>query len=382
MTRFIVLLFFLRSAAPLWSQAVVDDDFEAKTERGIEFIYNLEFERAEKEFIELTHLRPRHPASHFFLAMVNWWRIMIDIKNEQYDEEFLDSLDRVVDLCDELLAENENNVTALFFKGGSFGFQGRLRFHRDDWLAAANAGRQALPLVQIASASDPNNFDIFLGTGIYNYYAEVIPELYPFVKPLLLFIPSGDKKKGIRQLQIAAEKGKYAGIEATYFLMTIYYQYEKDYAKALSIALELHERFPNNMLFHKYLGRCHVSLNNWPMVRQVFADVAERVQVGQIGYNAIVEREAVYYIGICDMNSHDYESALTYFLRCDELSRGLDADGVSGFMVMANLKVGMLYDLLAKRDLAVIQYEKVLAMKEYNNSYEQAQQFISTPFAQ
>ncbi|MCZ6776511.1 MAG: tetratricopeptide repeat protein [Ignavibacteria bacterium] len=382
MSRFIVFVLVLCCVTPVSSQDISDDDFEARAKGGIEFIYNLEFERAEREFIELARLRPLHPAGHFFLAMVKWWRIMVDRKNEQYDEEFLNSLDRVVDLCDELLDENENDVTALFFKGGSIGFQGRLRFYRDDWLGAANAGRKALPLVQVASAADTNNYDIFLGTGIYKYYAEVFPERYPFIKPLLLFIPPGDKEKGIQQLQTAAEKGKYASIEAKYLLMTLYYRYEKEYQKALSIAIELHDRFSNNMLFHKYLGRCYVSLNNWPMVRQVFSDVAERVQRGQPGYNASVEREAVYYLGICDMNSRDYESALAHFMRCDELSRELDRDGVSGFMVMANLKAGMLYDLLAKRDLAVILYEKVLAMKEYNKSYDQAEQFINTPFAQ
>jgi len=32
--------------------------------------------------------------------------------------------------------------------------------------------------------------------GMYNYYADVIPKEYPFVKPLILFIPGRDKQKG------------------------------------------------------------------------------------------------------------------------------------------------------------------------------------------
>ena len=80
---------------------------------------------------------------------------------------------------------------------------------------------------------DPHNSDILLGTGIYNYYAEVIPNEYPFVKPLLLFIPSGDKKKGIEQLRLAAARARYASIETSYFLMQICYSYERDYPKAL-----------------------------------------------------------------------------------------------------------------------------------------------------
>lgn len=367
-------------AAQTRAQTLPGPEFDEKTRKGIEYIYNLEFENAEKVFQELVKAHPRHPAGHFFLAMVTWWRILIDIDDEQYDEKFYDALDDVVDLCDELLEENENDVTALFFKGGAIGFKGRLKAHRSSWFDAANAGRKALPIVREASALDPNNSDILLGTGIYNYYAEVIPNEYPFVKPLLLFVPPGDKTKGIQQIKTAAEKGKYANIESTYFLMQIYYQFEKDYPKALALAQNLHSRFPNNMLFHKYLGRCYVVLGNWEDAKKVFGEIAARCKRNQRGYGPLVEREAEYYLGMYDLNIGAHESALKHFLRCDELSRTLDKDGPSGFMVLANLKMGNAYDALAQRNLALTQYHKVLKMREFKDSHAQAEQYIKTPF--
>ncbi|HXG00629.1 MAG TPA: hypothetical protein VNL69_07575, partial [Bacteroidota bacterium] len=308
------------------------------------------------------------------------WRIQIDIEDERYDEQFYDSLDYVIELCDELLDKNENDVTALFFKGGAIGFKGRLKAHRGSWLDAANAGRKALPIVREASALDPNNYDILLGTGIYNYYAEVIPNEYPFVKPLLLFVPPGDRLKGIQQITAAAEKGKYASIESTYFLMQLYYLYEKNYPKALELALKLHHRFPNNMLFHKYVGRCYVVMGNWDKAKEVFSEILRRCKNNQPGYGPVVEREAVYYLGVYDMNSGAYESALKHFFRCDELSRKLDKDGPSGFMVLANLNAGKIYDATARRDLALAQYRKVLKMKEYKDSHSVAEQLIKVPF--
>jgi tetratricopeptide (TPR) repeat protein len=356
--------------------------FDELTRQGIEQVYNLEFEQADETFEELVRLRPQHPAGHFFLAMVQWWRILIDIENTEYDESFFAKLDHVIDLCDEMLEKNDRDVTALFFKGGALGFKGRLEFHRDDWLAAANAGRKALPIVQDASAADPGNYDIFLGTGIYNYYAAVIPEQYPFVKPLLLFIPGGDRQKGIQQLTIAAEKGKYASVEATYFLMQLNYLYEKDYRKALQLAMSLHARFPNNMLFHRYVGRCYVSLNDWENATAVFSEIVDRSERKQRGYGKSTEREALYYLGMYSMNQHRYEEALAHLYRCDSLSRSIDRESPSGFMVMANLKIGNIYDLLARRDLAVQQYEKVLDLKEYKESYRLAEQYLKTPYIQ
>jgi tetratricopeptide (TPR) repeat protein len=357
-----------------------DKEFDNKGRVGIDFIYNLEFQKADSTFHDLVTLYPRHPAGHFFLAMVDWWRIMIDIDNAAYDERLTDSLNGVIDLCDELLDENENNVTALFFKGGALGFLGRLRFHRDDWLGAANAGRQALPIVRSASEVDPNNFDVLLGTGIYNYYAEVIPEQYPIAKPLLLFIPPGDKKKGIEQLKTASERGKYASVEAKYFLMQLYFLYEKEYGKSLALATELHHRYPNNMLFHKYVGRCYISQGNYTMAGGVFSTIQARVKERRIGYNNVTEREAEYYLGVCAMNARNYDEALEHFYRCDVISRELDDDGPSGFMVQANLNVGKIYDAQAQRDLAVKQYRKVLDMKEYRDSHVQAEKFLKTPF--
>jgi hypothetical protein len=81
------------------------------------------------------------------------------------------------------------------------------------------------------------------------------------------------------------------------------------------------------------------------------------------------------------MNLGNHNAALRYFYRCDELSRTLDKDGASGFMVLANLKVGNIYDLLAQRDQALAQYKKVLKMKEFRDSHAQAELFIKNPFA-
>lgn len=378
MSRLLLLALALLAGPALRAQT--DAAFDSVARLGIERVYNLEFERAEEDFRILVRMRPAHPAGHFFLAMVDWWRILINLEDERHDERFLSALDRVVDLCDSLLDVRENDVTAIFFKGGAIGFQGRLLFHRDDYLAAANAGRKALPLVQEATALDPKNYDILLGSGIYNYYAEVIPEQYPFVKPLILFIPPGDKKKGLEQLTLASERATYASVEATYFLLQVYYFHERDYEKALGIARSLHARFPDNMMFHRYVGRALVSMGNWEQATTVFEEIRSRAESAQRGYGPAIEREAVYYIATNDMQSQRYDEALTAFYRCDELSRGLDRKEASGYMSLANLKIGMIYDLQGKRSLAIGQYKKVMDMKEFRDSHEQADRYIGNPY--
>lgn len=365
------------------AQWLTDSNFDLHTKQGIDFVYNLEFDRAEQEFQRLVVSYPQHPAGYFFLAMVDWWRILMDIDNESLDGRFFAKLDVVIDKCDSILNIDPDDVTALFFKGGSFGFRGRLRANRGSWVKAANDGRLALPIVQRAYKIAPGNFDILLGIGIYNYYAEAIPEQYPIVKPLMIFFPTGDKKKGVEQLALAAANAKYAATEAGYFLLQLNYTHEKHFDKALEIAQKLFARFPNNVVFHRYIGRCFVSLGQWENARATFGSILSRCGnpgTGMVGYSESAKREAVYYLGVYAMNTGKNDDALKYFYRCDELSRELDKNGESGFMVMANLRIGFIYDLQSKRDLAVTQYRKVLAMKKFENSYDQAEQYLRSRY--
>ena len=376
----IVILTLVSLGSPCSSQWLGSPSSETHTHRGIEYVYNLSFDSARAEFQQIVKEQPEHPAGYFFLAMVDWWKIVCDIDNTANDDRFLSELDRVTDLCDARLDKDENDVAALFFKGGALGFRGRLHGNREDWVKAANDGRTALPIIRKAYKLAPDNNDVLLGIGIYNYYAEVVPEQYPFVKPLMIFFPRGDKNKGIQQLRQASEKAAYANVEATYFLTQLLHNYEKQYSEALQLALRLHQRFPDNVLFHKYVGRGYAAIGNWQLMRSTFSDIAQRVVEKKTGYNAAAEREAQYFLGLCDMNDVNYDAALAHLYRADELSRSVDRGEQSGFMVMTNLKIGLIYDMQKKRDLAVSQYNKVLKMSDYQDAHKQAEQYLKQPY--
>lgn len=365
---------------PARAQWLDTPESEAAVRRGINHVYNLSFDSARAEFGSVVKSHPTHPAGHFFLAMVEWWNIVLNLDDESRDEKFFDMLETVIDLCEERLDENDRDLVALFFKGGAVGFRGRLHANREDWVKAANDGRIGLSTIQKAHEIDPKNYDVMLGIGIYNYYAEVVPEKYPFVKPFMIFFPDGDKAKGIEQLRIAAEKGTYANVEASYFLTQILYFFEKQYDEALELATELHRRFPDNAIFHRYIGRCNAALGRYGVMQKVFNEIRARAARGKLGYGPIVEREARYYLGLAEMQLGNHDSALVHFFRCDELSRAVDKKEQSGFMVLANLKAGMIFDLQKKRDVAIQQYKKVLKWGEYQGSHKTAEEYLRTPY--
>jgi tetratricopeptide (TPR) repeat protein len=378
---YLVLFLLFLVTSPAKSQWIEDPAVDARVRRGIDYIYNIEFEKADKEFAEVIHLVPDHPAGYFFQAMTEWWRILANFDDESRDRSFIVMLDKVVEMCDKRLDKNENDVTALFFKGGAVGFEGRLRANRGAWLLAANDGLVALPVVRKAYKLEPTNYDVMLGMGMYNYYADVVPSQYPVVKPVMMFLPGGDKKKGLEQLELAATKARYAKVEAMYFLLQTYFTYEKQYVRAVELARELHSKYPKNPLFHRMYGRCYVSLGYWAEAFQIFNEVEERYRNHQVGYDDYDAREAYYYIGRHYFLAGRFEDALKNLYRCDEISRKVDKNGSSGFMSMANLTIGMIYDLQKKRGSALAQYQKVLNMKEYENTYKEARRFMEKPYS-
>ncbi|MCX6139144.1 MAG: tetratricopeptide repeat protein [Ignavibacteriales bacterium] len=365
------------------AQWLNDSLSDARTQKGVDFVYNLHFSEAENEFREIVRLHPSDPTGYFFLAMVDWWRIVIDINNESLDNRFVRKLNRVIAVCDSILDRDPKNVAALFFKGGALGFRGRLRANRERWLDAAGDGREALPIVQEAFKIAPDNYDILLGIGIYNYYAAVIPEQYPIVKPLMMFFPKGDKKTGIQQLETASLHAKYAAIETSYFLLQLYYSYEGKYAQALEIAARLATRFPENAVFQRYVGRCHANLGLWNEACREFSEIYARCEAdsGRLpGYGKNSQREAAYYMGVCAMNRAAYDEAPKYLARCEELSRAIDGKEESGFRVLAALKLGMTYDVLADREKATEQYKKIMRLRDYQKSHELATRYLKTPY--
>jgi len=373
--KIFLLIIFLSAIA-----TAQDAKFDSLVTVGIKQIYNIKFTEAEKTFRNVIASYPDHPAGRFFLAMIDWWRILINPDSEKYDEIFYQKLEDVIYQCDQILKKDPENVDALFFKGGSIGFRGRLRAYRNSWLKAADDGRAALPIVERAAELNPDNVDVQLGFGIYNYYAAVIPEEYPMVKPLMLFFPKGDKEKGISQLVKTAESGKYANYEAQYFLMTLFYNFENNPIKADEYAAKLTQEFPDNPTFQRWKGRIAVKRGNLDSASEIFKDMLTKNEKGFTGYNnKTVLREAHYYIGLNHFNTARYDSSLIHFKECERISKEIDEDE-SGFLVNSVLYQGMIYDVTGKRNDAVKRYEDVLDMDEYLNSHKLAESYLNKSF--
>jgi tetratricopeptide (TPR) repeat protein len=215
-----------------------------------------------------------------------------------------------------------------------------------------------------------------LGTGIYNYFAAVIPEEYPAVKPLIGFAPPGDKELGLLQLKAAAKYARYSAVEAKIVLLQIYYDFEKNYKTALPIAKELHKHYPNNPMIHRYYGRCLVTQWYLDDFERQWRKILIRYIDKQPGYDVKTAREALYYIGYALQSKRKYDIAVKYLKKCDEASKKID-DEPSGFRILANLKIAQIYFLQKKNKLTRKYANKVINWDDYKGSHKVAEELLS-----
>jgi tetratricopeptide (TPR) repeat protein len=249
---------------------------------------------------------------------------------------------------------------------------------RESWFKAADDGREALPLVELAHKLDPENVDVKLGFGIYNYLAAVIPDKYPIVKPVMLFFPTGDKELGLKQLREAASIGKYSSNEAKYILVTFFYYFENDMNTAELYARQLYDFFPDNPVFERWRGRIAVRKTEWETVDKIFKNVLKKADKNQEGYNTpMVKREANYYIGQNLKNNGDIAGAFSYYKKCIDDSKLIDGKKESGFRINATLYSGNIMETWGKYDEAKKYYNAVLRMREFNNSHTLAETYLT-----
>lgn len=352
-------------------------DYDSLVKAGINQIYSIKFTEAEKTFLTLQKQYPKHPAGKFFFAMIDWWRIILSEEDEEQDERFYEKIEETVDFCDEILDKDPNNVDALFFKGGAIGFRGRLRVMRESWFGAADDGREALPLVELAHKLDPDNVDVKLGFGIYNYLAAVIPEKYPIVKPVMMFFPTGNKELGLKQLKEAASVGKYSKYEAKYILVTFFYYFENDTTSAALYTKQLVQLFPDNPVFERWEGRLAARKADWETVDKIFRSVLRKADKNQEGYNTpMVRREANYYIGNILRTKGELTEAFSHYKNCIEESKKIDEDKASGFRINATLYSGNIMESRGKYNEAKKYYNAVLDMREFQNSHTLAETYL------
>ncbi|MBS1513808.1 MAG: hypothetical protein JSS63_02175 [Bacteroidetes bacterium] len=332
----------------------------------------MKFDSARSIFKEVISANPDKPEGYFFDAMTSWWAVNIERDNEAFYEDFFKKIEKVESVCDKLLDKNEDDANALFYKGGALGYRGLVYSLKDSWLKAAQDGKTALNLLDRANELNPNNPDVKFGLGIYNYFAEYVPDKYPVIKPLMIIFPKGDKLKGLAQIKEIASTSLYARTEAKFILAYLYSIYEKNYHEAQIYGQELVTAYPQNAFFRQLLNRSYIGQSNWSAAIDGWQKTLALCDSNIFGFNEKLRRESHYYLGVSYLFQRNLPEAEKNLLKAEELSRKVDKE-TTEIAADGWLKLGMAYDLMGNRGKADGYYDKVQNQSNFSGLKEAAE---------
>ena len=150
--------------------------------------------------------------------------------------EFERRLYALIDLADKRHGRTTRDEEALFYLAQAYLMRARYRvdFDKGIW-GAARDGVKARNYSQAYIKVHPEHGDAYLALGLYNYYVELAPAFFKVLR-LLLFLPSGNRAEGLKQIERAASEGSYFGAQAQELLIEIYSEYEGRVPDAIAAA--------------------------------------------------------------------------------------------------------------------------------------------------
>jgi hypothetical protein len=329
---------------------------------GLQDIANYNFQSAQENFMQLYKLDTENPAPYFYFA----YQIlrMKDYYSEEDYQNVLKYLNYAESLADKTLAKKPDDVNSLFYKAASNALKAFVEGFKGSWWESAQAGKEMRSYSNKLLQVDPNNIDALYFLGTYNYFADILPSVQKFIRKLL-FIPGGDKDKGLSQLQKAAESGRYTKIEAMQNLLLIYTYFEKNCDSAQPYAFSLIKQFPNNPYFKLVLSHCYYRQQKWDHCTAALSNIPKKYSYLKQQDHAPLFYEIEYWLARCYLHKSEFEKAFN--LLNDIINE--HPTKPSWLYQWSLLSTAQAYDLLNDNENALLYYNKVLSIKDYRNAH-------------
>jgi tetratricopeptide (TPR) repeat protein len=262
-----------------------------------------------------------------------------------------------------------------FYLGGALGFKGRLELSEQNWLASFKLASEAIKSLKTAQRMDPENKDVLLGLGMYDYYTAKLSGFLKFLT--YVFLHRGNAEEGLRKLHLAAAESTYSKTEAKSVLLYIYLFMENNPSMALPLAMQLADQYPWDRRNTYMQGLSCIQLD---MDEEY--DAIQKKLILNAGDppgdtpGLYWEREALYLDASRLMIRGDYESARK---KLDEILLMPDAEADPAMLAWPVVKKAMTYDLEKKRKKALELYNQVVAMPNGAGAQFMAERFIDFP---
>jgi tetratricopeptide (TPR) repeat protein len=338
---------------------------------GQKDMYSCDFDLAHQKFDEVIRRFPSHPIGYMYKAEVFWWVALSDKTNKSLENSFNRYTEQAIAKGEELLRKDPKDFYSLLSLAGTYGNKVRFLISINKrYVGSLSPGKKGNSYCTQGLALRPDYVDLLIGTGAFNYFAGALPAI---IKPFAWLLGArGDREKGLKELQTVAQKGEFGQIEAKTVLLGVYYNEERfdDYR---ALTTELIDLYPSNHVFYMWLANYYISRSQLDDGIHCFSDL-----IGRANKNSgvrISKDYAYYEKGRIELKRKALHEAEISFSKAIETA-GKNAN----LLPLAHLRKGFVLDLRNRRDEAIREYRRVLALPDVEECHKLASRFLRSPY--
>jgi len=395
---------FSASAQQPWLTDAERERFEALRRSGLDALYNIDYDKAERDFKEIVRLLPNHPGGYQLLAARVWIKTLYESRRLQSslysNESFYASGDDKVDpkivtefrnltrqarqLAEAKLKQEPKNVEALDFLANTEGLKASFeeaveRRH----FAALRDGNDAVDHHREVLKLDPKYIDAQITIGLYEYVVGSLPLPVKILAGATGY--RGSKKRGLAMLEQVAKEGRWAQDDAKSVLILLYTR-EKRFNDVLTLTRELSAKYPRNYLLRLETADALVAQAG---VKRKEKDLMAAVQLEKEAFAVFDEllrdrnvRDASRALDLIHFKYGEvlllagyHERAAKEFLAATKVERAEE-----GLVTMAHLYAARAYDVGGKREEALTQYKTVLTRPNVYDAHDEAKRGLQKAY--
>jgi tetratricopeptide (TPR) repeat protein len=358
------------------------EDLRLLSKKGIDAIYAVDIEEAEKNFNLALQKYPDHPFPHFGIAMAKWASLeyLEEESDPRLDKEYAQLTDKALEVGRKWIGKHPGDANAYLAMGGMHGLRARLAVLQHRWFKAYFEGKKAVSDTRKALRINPELYDAYLGLGLYEYYAGTLPGAIKFFASLLM---PGDVRKGMAYLTLCKDKGYFNAFAAKLLLIEIYTQHGGKYANtelALKWSRELRAADPQRPQMH-FIEI--VSLYEDRKYGEALKETQEYLQDiydQKPGYRKSFLPRIFTTLGDIYLAEKDYDKAVEYFSKAAATLKEDPARPPARWAVWGLAQLGNAYDLKGMRPKALEAYREAKAYKDNWGLTESIERFMKKPF--
>jgi tetratricopeptide (TPR) repeat protein len=374
--RIVLILFtFILSSSfqYLYAQATMLDDPEMQTviSSGLDYMYNMEFEKAESKFKRVGEKYPNHPAYELLKYMSLTWEVSYNNSFKQKAPEGLAYLESALKKADYMLKKDPNDPEGIFFTLAGRASIALYYSQINETLKSVNEARKAYALIKKADQWKEKLIDFNFPVGLYNYYVEQYPENHPVFKPFMFFFYKGNKLQGLKLLDKCSREGIFSKTESTNYISHIYLRYEENYAQTLLYTQGLIKKYPNNLYFK--INHCEALIGN-----KQYKD-AEYIAYALYKSDQLLAQIAAstYYGLLNEKHFNNPEKAKAFFNQAISYAQKSEFP-IQDFTGQCYAGLGRYYHSKGELKNAIDAYKQCLKVTDYLSLQKEAKQYLNS----